>query len=110
MVSAGSSPIDGCKNHDEYPIGTDGRRRAGVNPDELRLIAATFPAEALCGVLPVRFEWVRLSNDQKSLLGSAAVTNLSFQKSVSCGFTFDSWKIISEVMPNIRETFHRPMA
>jgi hypothetical protein len=46
---------------------------------------------------PVRLERIWLSNDQKSLVGSVAVSNLAFQKLVVCRFTLDYWKTTSEV-------------
>ncbi|RSM04065.1 hypothetical protein CEP52_007064 [Fusarium oligoseptatum] len=73
-VSAGSSPIDSYESDTEYPFPGNGQQKGPVTP--LRV-------------------W--LSNDQKTLLGSVAVANLAFQKSVTCRFTLDYWKTTSEV-------------
>ncbi|KAH7137696.1 putative phosphatase regulatory subunit-domain-containing protein, partial [Dactylonectria macrodidyma] len=40
---------------------------------------------------------LRLLDDQKSLQGVVAVINAAFHKSVTCRFTFDNWKTISDV-------------
>jgi hypothetical protein len=47
--------------------------------------------------LPVRLEKSCLSNDKKSLIGTVAVANIAFQKSVVTRFTFDYWQTVSEV-------------
>ncbi|KAK8115374.1 hypothetical protein PG999_007443 [Apiospora kogelbergensis] len=57
-----------------------------------------FPTEnPLRKALPIRVERIWMSPDQKSLLGSIAVANMAFHKSVTCRFTFDYWKTVSEV-------------
>ncbi|RDA84471.1 hypothetical protein CP532_0068 [Ophiocordyceps camponoti-leonardi (nom. inval.)] len=95
-VSAGSSPIDNHESDGEYPFP---EVKSGVRspPFEWEL-ATNFPLHVPARkALPVRLERVWLSADHKSLLGSVSVANLAFQKHVTCRFTFDYWKTVSEV-------------
>ena len=48
--------------------------------------------------MPVRVEKVFLSTDNKTLIGSVAVANLAFKKTVVARFTLDYWKTTSEVV------------
>ncbi|KAK8081281.1 hypothetical protein PG996_000062 [Apiospora saccharicola] len=67
-------------------------------PFEWEVVINNFPVETpLRKALPIRVERIWMSPDQKSLIGSIAVANLAFQKSVVCRFTFDYWKTTSEV-------------
>ncbi|KAH8674299.1 putative phosphatase regulatory subunit-domain-containing protein [Xylariales sp. PMI_506] len=95
-VSAGSSPADNYDSDTEYPF--DEKTGTRSPPYEWELVMNNFPAETpIRKGLPVRVERVWMSNDQKSLIGSIAVANLAFSKSVVCRFTFDYWKTTSEV-------------
>ncbi|KAK2021029.1 hypothetical protein LX32DRAFT_699683 [Colletotrichum zoysiae] len=97
-VSAGSSPVDNYDSDTEYPFPGDERRGARTPPFEWEIVVANQPVETpIRKSLPVRLERVWLSPDQKNLLGSVAVANLAFQKSVTCRFTLDYWKTTSEV-------------
>jgi hypothetical protein len=96
-VSAGSSPNENFDSDAEYPFPTDGRGHQNP-PYEWELATPNFPHDSLIRkTMPVRLEKVWLSNDHKSLLGSVAVANLAFHKSVVCRFTLDYWKTVSEV-------------
>ncbi|KAL7791587.1 carbohydrate-binding module family 21 protein [Trichoderma ceciliae] len=100
-VSAGSSPVENYDSDTEYPF-PGGEKRVPVArslPFDWQLITNNFPHDSpLRRELPVRLEKVWLSPDQKSMLGSVAVSNMSFQKSVVCRFTLDYWKTTSEVV------------
>ncbi|KAK3358183.1 putative phosphatase regulatory subunit-domain-containing protein [Lasiosphaeria hispida] len=97
-VSAGSSPVESYESDTEYPFTTDDRPAPRTPPFEWEIVMNNFPVETLARkALPVRLERVWLSADQKCLIGSIAVANLAFQKSVTCRFTLDYWKTTSEV-------------
>ncbi|KAG6068817.1 hypothetical protein E4U16_005328 [Claviceps sp. LM84 group G4] len=97
-VSAGSSPAEVHMSDSEYPFPKGGRGSRASPPFEWELTTPNFPHDSLARKwMPVRLERVWLSHDEKSLLGSVAVANLDFQKSVVCRFTLDYWKTISEV-------------
>ncbi|KAM0270016.1 hypothetical protein ACHAQH_009593 [Verticillium albo-atrum] len=97
-VSAGSSPADNYDSDNEYPFPGDERSGIRSPPYEWEIVTANYPVDSLIRkTQPVRLEKVWLSADQKSLLGSVAVANLSFQKAVTCRFTLDYWKTTSEV-------------
>ncbi|KAL7810664.1 carbohydrate-binding module family 21 [Trichoderma gracile] len=98
-VSAGSSPVENYDSEAEYPFpGGEKRPVARSPPFEWQLITNNFPQDSpQRREQPVRLERVWLSADQKSMLGSVAVSNLSYQKSVVCRFTLDYWKTTSEV-------------
>ncbi|KAK7952771.1 uncharacterized protein PG986_008499 [Apiospora aurea] len=96
-VSAGSSPADNYESDTEYPFNTD-KSATRTPPFEWEVVIQNFPVETpLRKAMPIRVERIWMSPDQKSLLGSIAVANLAFQKSVVCRFTFDYWKTTSEV-------------
>ncbi|KAK8048155.1 hypothetical protein PG994_009885 [Apiospora phragmitis] len=96
-VSAGSSPADNYESDTEYPFNMD-KSTTRSPPFEWEVVINNFPAETpLRKAMPIRVERIWMSPDQKSLLGSLAVANLAFQKSVVCRFTFDYWKTVSEV-------------
>lgn len=99
-VSAGSSPVDTYDSDTEYPFSGD-ERMGGIRspPYDWEIRTLNFPSNdsPIRMTLPVRLENVWLSGDQKSLMGSVAVSNLAFQKTVTCRFTFDYWKTTSEV-------------
>lgn len=97
-VSAGSSPVDAYDSDNEYPFPGDGRSNKRTPPYEWEILTSNFPHDSEARKsLPVRLEKVWLSTDQKSMVGSIAVANLAFQKSVTCRFTLDYWKTTSEV-------------
>jgi hypothetical protein len=99
-VSAGSSPVENYDSDAEYPFPGGEKRGPGARspPFDWQLITNNFPHDSpVRREQPVRLEKVWLSPDQKSMLGSVAVSNLSFQKSVVCRFTLDYWKTTSEV-------------
>lgn len=97
-VSAGSSPIDSYESDTEYPFPGNGRPAVRTPPFEWEIVTSNFPHDASADKsTPVRLEKVWLSNDQKSLLGSVVVANISFHKTVVCRFTLDYWKTTSEV-------------
>ncbi|KAH7374535.1 putative phosphatase regulatory subunit-domain-containing protein [Plectosphaerella cucumerina] len=97
-VSAGSSPVDNYDSDTEYPFPADERSGTRSPPYEWEIVTANYaPDSPIRTAQPVRLEKVWLSPDQKSLIGSACVANLAFQKSVVCRFTLDYWKTTSEV-------------
>ncbi|KAH8898264.1 hypothetical protein GQ53DRAFT_413873 [Thozetella sp. PMI_491] len=97
-VSAGSSPVDNYDSESEYPFSGDERVAGRGPPFEWELLVTNFPVDTPARKsLPVRLERVWLSNDQKCLIGSVVVTNLAFQKYVTCRFTLDYWKTTSEI-------------
>ncbi|KAK0388950.1 hypothetical protein NLU13_2527 [Sarocladium strictum] len=97
-VSAGSSPADNYESDNEYPFPDHGRSGARSPPYEWEIQTCNFPHDSpIRKAYPVRLERVWLSPDQKSLLGSVAVSNLAFHKSVTCRFTLDYWKTTSEI-------------
>lgn len=97
-VSANTSPADNYESDTEYPFEIEEKSGTRSPQYEWELVVNSFPAETpLRKALPARLERVWMSPDQKSLIGSIAVANLAFQKSVVCRFTFDYWKTTSEV-------------
>lgn len=95
-VSAGSSPVETYDSESEYPFGYEDGYRSTVSEWEIKL--ANFPADTYeRKTLPVRVERIFLSSDHKTLVGSVAVANISFQKNVVARFTLDYWKTTSEV-------------
>lgn len=93
-VSAGSSPAETYESETEYPFddGTSGPRI------EWDMKMANFPVDtAARRHQPVYIERFFLSSDTKSLIGTVAVANLAFNKSVTARFTLDYWKTTSEV-------------
>ncbi|UNI19349.1 protein phosphatase regulator gac1 [Purpureocillium takamizusanense] len=98
-VSAGSSPVENYESDGEYPFPGNGKSGGARSPPfEWELVTTNFPHDSHHRkAMPVRLEKVWLSSDQKSLLGSIAVANLAFHKQVTCRFTLDYWKTVSEV-------------
>lgn len=97
-VSAGSSPADNYESDNEYPFPGQGRPGTRSPPYEWEIQTCNFPHDTTARKsYPVRLERVWLSTDQKTLLGSVAVANLAFHKSVTCRFTLDYWKTTSEI-------------
>lgn len=94
-ISAGSSPVDTYDEETEYPF----EAKDSSNKVEWTLRLANFPEENHDRLHePVRVEKVYLSTDTKTLIGTVAVANISFQKHVAARFTLDYWKTTSEVM------------
>jgi hypothetical protein len=94
-ISAGSSPVDTYDEETEYPF--EGKDNS--NKVEWNLRLANFPENPTERMHePVRVEKVYLSTDTKTLIGTVAVANISFQKHVAARFTLDYWKTTSEVM------------
>lgn len=93
-VSAGGSPVDGMEEETEFPFG----KQASQDTEwELRL--KNFPRDSLERISkPVRVERLYLTPDQKNLLGTVAVANLSFHKQITARFTLDYWRTTSEVV------------
>ncbi|RMJ10333.1 hypothetical protein CDV36_010041 [Fusarium kuroshium] len=92
-VSAGSSPVIGHLEVNEYPFYAD-------NDEDLfewQLFTPNFPRDSLDrDSMPARLERLYLSHDKKHILGSVIVANLAFEKSVICRFTLDYWTTTSE--------------
>ncbi|KAF2763551.1 hypothetical protein EJ05DRAFT_432889 [Pseudovirgaria hyperparasitica] len=95
-VSAGSSPVETAYDSEsEYPF--EGHSSSKKLEWEIRL--ANFPRETFeRKTLPVRVERIFLSADTKTLIGTVAVANIAFHKSVTARFTLDYWKTTSEVV------------
>ncbi|KAA8892576.1 putative phosphatase regulatory subunit-domain-containing protein [Sphaerosporella brunnea] len=91
-VSVGSSPVEGVYDAEsEYPFGYD-------DEPQWEIGLPNFPKDTESRkCLPVRLEKLCLSTDKKNLIGTVAVANLAFQKSVVSRFTFDYWQTVSEV-------------
>lgn len=94
-VSAGSSPVETYDSEVEYPFESKG----AANKVEWVLRLANFPEDTHeRKTLPVRVEKLYLSTDTKTLIGTVAVANICFQKTVAARFTLDYWKTTSEVL------------
>ncbi|CAL3970952.1 unnamed protein product [Diplocarpon coronariae] len=105
-VSAGSSPVEPYDSDTEFPFSEEATRSP---PYEWELAVSNFPAETpLRLALPVRVERVFLSADNKTLVGSVAVANLSFHKYVVARFTLDYWKTTSEVVAEFNHDVRQP--
>ena len=109
-VSAGSSPVEQYESESEFPFGSDesaGRSRAP--PFEWEIKLANFPYQDVetRKALPVHVERIFISSDNKSLIGSIAVQNLAFNKTVVSRFTFDYWKTTSEVVAEYNHDVRR---
>ena len=108
-VSAGTSPVDNYDNEAEFPFGSNNDDSTSTIPSfqwEIRL--SNFPTESIDrSSLPVRVEKVYLSSDNKQLLGSVAVANLAFHKTVVARFTLDYWKTTSEVLAEFNNDVRR---
>lgn len=105
-VSAGSSPVEAYDSDAEYPFPGGERSKSSSPPFAWELMTTNFPHEnnLIRKALPARLEKVWLSKDQQSLLGSVAVANLAFEKSVTCRFTLDGWTTTSEVTAEYTNT------
>lgn len=108
-VSAGSSPVEAYASDSEFPFSDDEGQDRSL-PFEWEITLANFPAEAHNRLqLPVRVERFYLSSDNKLLIGSVAVANLAFNKSVVARFTLDYWKTTSEVLAEYTNDVRRKL-
>jgi hypothetical protein len=97
-VSAGSSPVETYDSESEYPFHEEGYRSKNA---EWEIKLANFPSDPDSferQTMPVRVEKIFLAPDNKTLVGTVACANLSFQKLVVARFTLDYWKTTSEVV------------
>lgn len=108
-VSAGSSPVETYDSEGDYPFGYDDGYRSNAVEWEIKL--ANFPAESFeRKVAPVRLDRLFLASDHKTLVGTVAVANLAFHKSVVARFTLDYWKTTSEVMAEYNQDVRKKQA
>ena len=92
-VSAGSSPAETYESETEYPF-----EKRETSKVEWGIKLANFPEDNYERLSrPVRVERFYLSADTKTLIGTVAVANISFQKTVVARFTLDYWKTTSEI-------------
>lgn len=106
-VSAGSSPVESYESDSEYPFDEE-TSNVRTPPFEWEIIVANFPPETPERLnLPIRVEKVFLSSDNKNLIGTVAVANLGFQKTVIARFTLDYWKTTSEVVAEFNNDVRR---
>ncbi|KZF21674.1 carbohydrate-binding module family 21 protein [Xylona heveae TC161] len=107
-VSAGSSPVETFDSEMEFPFSQDNFYRSRTPQFEWEIRLSNFPSDSPeRRALPVRVERVFLSTDNKTLVGSVAVANLAFHKSVVARFTFDYWKTTSEVLAEYNNDVRR---
>ena len=105
-VSAGSSPAEPYESDNEFPFGGESQSLTPPFKWEIRL--ANFPHQSVQRLAqPVKVEEVFLSKDKKHLIGSIAVANLAFHKSVVARFTLDYWKTTSEVVASYSKDIRR---
>ncbi|KFZ19537.1 hypothetical protein V502_03598 [Pseudogymnoascus sp. VKM F-4520 (FW-2644)] len=108
-VSAGSSPVEAYASDSEFPFSDEEGHDRSL-PFEWEITLANFPAETYDRLqLPVRVERFYLSSDNKMLIGSVAVANLAFNKSVVARFTLDYWKTTSEVLAEYTNDVRRKL-
>lgn len=101
-VSAGSSPVATYDQESEFPFDES-------SPFEWAIVVSNFPPDTPLRLAhPVRVERVFLSSDNKTLIGSVAVANLAFQKTVVARFTLDYWKTTSEVVAEYNHDIRQP--
>ncbi|KFY36573.1 hypothetical protein V495_07772 [Pseudogymnoascus sp. VKM F-4514 (FW-929)] len=108
-VSAGSSPVEAYASDSEFPFSDEEGQDRSL-PFEWEITLANFPAETYDRLqLPVRVERFYLSSDNKMLIGSVAVANLAFNKTVVARFTLDYWKTTSEVLAEYTNDVRRKL-
>ncbi|KAL9599276.1 MAG: hypothetical protein Q9219_003978 [cf. Caloplaca sp. 3 TL-2023] len=107
VVSAGTSPAEQYSSDIEFPFGDDpAKKRSQAYTWDIRL--SNFPSDTPERMLaPVRVERIYLSTDNKTLMGSIAVANLAFHKTVVARFTLDYWKTTSEVVADYTNDVRR---
>ena len=104
-VSAGSSPVEAYESDTEFPFHEEPRGP----PFDWELELANFPSDTPYRIAqPVRVERVYLSADNKTLVGSVIVANVSFHKLVVARFTLDYWKTTSEVVAEYNNDVRQP--
>ncbi|KAI9815458.1 MAG: hypothetical protein M1827_002592 [Pycnora praestabilis] len=107
-VSAGSSPVETYESETDFPFGQGSEQRSWSPPCEWELRLSNFPKESPeRSLLPIRLERVFMCGDKKSLIGTVAVANLAFHKSVVARFTLDYWKTTSEVVAEYNNDVRR---
>ena len=96
-VSAGSSPVELHEGETEFPFHQ--KDTPSIEPRwQWDIQLPNFPPEYVDRKhMPIRAEKVFVSADNKNLIGTVAVHNLAFHKSVVARFTLDYWKTTSEV-------------
>lgn len=108
-VSAGSSPVEAYASDSEFPFSDEEGHDRSL-PFEWEITLANFPTETYDRLqLPVRVERFYLSSDNKMLIGSVAVANLAFNKTVVARFTLDYWKTTSEVLAEYTNDVRRKL-
>ncbi|MCJ1283546.1 hypothetical protein MMC26_002876 [Xylographa opegraphella] len=108
-VSAGSSPTENYESEVEFPFRTTQPSLSPPFEWEIRL--SNWPRDTPeRSTMPVRVEKVFLSSDNKHLIGSVVVANLSFHKLVVARFTLDYWKTTSEVVAEYSNDVRRKQA
>jgi hypothetical protein len=107
-VSAGSSPAESHNSDTEFPFSDEESSKPWSLPYEWEIILQNFPPDTLERLQsPVRVEKVCLSPDNKTLIGTVAVANLAFNKTVVARFTLDYWKTTSEVLAEYTNDIRR---
>ncbi|KAL5344649.1 hypothetical protein ACLOAV_010341 [Pseudogymnoascus australis] len=97
-VAAGSSPVESDNGDTESSFGDEDSNHSQSPPYEWQVIPSNFPAETYERLqLPVRVQKVALSPDNKELIGTVAVANLAFEKTIVVRFTLDFWKTTSDM-------------
>ncbi|PQE09321.1 hypothetical protein CJF31_00004160 [Rutstroemia sp. NJR-2017a BVV2] len=108
-VSAGSSPVESYESDNEFPFSHDDDSNPRGPPFEWEIVVSNFPTLTPARLaMPVRVERVFLSADNKNLVGTIAVANLSFHKLVVARFTLDYWKTTSEVVAEFNNDIRQP--
>jgi hypothetical protein len=108
-VSAGSSPVETHDGESEYPFGYDDGYRSTVPEYQIKL--TNFPDDSIDrSSALVRVERIFLASDHKTLIGTVAVANISFHKSVVARFTLDYWKTTSEVVAEYNHDVRKKQA
>lgn len=109
-VSAGSSPTEQYETEVEFPF-AHGEPTSSSPPFEWEIRLSNWPrASAEKKATPIRVDKVFLSSDNKQLVGTCAVANLAFHKSVVARFTLDYWKTTSEVVAEYSHDVRRKQA
>jgi len=102
-VSAGSSPVEAYESDAEFPFTSKSEP-----PFEWEIRLTNFPEDSPDRKsMPVRVEKVFLSADNRILIGTVLVANLSFHKLVVARFTLDYWKTTSEVVAEYSNDIRR---
>lgn len=111
-VSAGSSPVETYYSESDFPFGYDEAYQEKKSQIvEWDIKTSNFPRETFeRKSMPVRVERIFLSSDNKSLVGTVAVANLAFHKTVVARFTLDYWKTTSEVVADFNNDVRRKQA